>query len=149
MALGRTIFTGIAVAAAIGIGARLMRLKQLGDTITYRFRKLSRNKTAGSLTVEMDLINPTQTELAINSVFGNIVYGGRVVAIYNSKKPFVIKPGTTPLSLAFQVSSSSLLELIVRSAIARTAKDVTVNYRLNTLFGSIPQSFTIKASELI
>lgn len=149
MSLSKQIFTGFAIASLVGIGARLFRLKQLGDTIQYRFKKVSRNKTAGSLTVEMDLINPTQTELKINSINGSIQYQGRILALYNSKQPFVIRPGVTPLSLAFKVAAGPLLESIVKSAIAKRADNVKVNYRLNTFFGSIPQSFEIKAGELI
>lgn len=149
MSLSKQIFTGFAIASLVGIGARLFRLKQLGDIIQYRFKKISRNKTAGSLTVEMELVNPTQTEIKINSINGSIDYQGRILALYNTKKPFVIRPGITPISLAFKVAAGPLLESIVRSAVAKRADNIVISYRLNTFFGSIPQSFEIKAGELI
>jgi len=150
MISSKQLLSSVGIALVIGAGAYLMRLKKLSDQIQYRFKKVSRNKTAGSITVDMDLINPTNGEIEILSMDGEIRRGNSILATYKSKSPFTIRANSvTPLSLAFQIQGQSLLTSILNAALTKDVGTLDVTYRLKTALGVIPVKYNISPKGLI
>jgi LEA14-like dessication related protein len=146
----KKLVTSLGLAAAVGLASYFIRLKKLSEQIEYRFKKVSRNKSAGSITVEIDLINPTSGAIKINSIEGSIMRGASTIAVYRSKKPFFIKANsTTPLSLAFQINRQALLQQLLNTALTMDAGALDVRYRLNTDIGNIPVAYKVKLTDLI
>lgn len=127
-----------------------MRLKKLSDQIQYKIKRVSRNRTAGSITVEMDLINPTSGEIEIQAMEGEIKRGNSVLATFRSKTPFFIRANsTTSLSLAFQLRSASVLSSILNAALTKDVGVFDIDYRLKTALGTIPVKYKVSAKDLI
>ena len=146
----KTIYNALAISALTGIALYLFRLKNLSDTIQSRFRRASKNPSKGSFTVEVDLINPSAGQLNVKGLSGQVFYGNNLVGLLSSKQPFFIKPNsTTPVSLNFQTVKTGLLNAAIQTAVQQKKEPIKVNYRIQTKFGSIPQSFTINPAELV
>lgn len=149
----KQVLTGLAVAAVAVAGLYFYRLWQLGEQIQFRVLKISRNKgttaSQASITVDMELINPTSATLNARGMFGHILYGSSVLATMQSKKPFTIKPGTTKVSMLFQTNNKAILVNAVQAAMQKKLAPIKVKYNVITWFGSIPQEFEINPGELI
>jgi hypothetical protein len=149
----KQIYTGLALAAIAGGALYFYRLRQLGEQLQYRIVKISRNKATNaqqaSITVDMELINPTDGSFNARGMYGTIIYGNSVLATMQSKKPFTIKPGKTMISLLFTTNNKAILINAVQAAMDKKLAPIKVNYNINTWFGSIPQSFTINPGDLL
>jgi hypothetical protein len=146
----KTIYTALAVTAITGLAVYLMRLKNLSETIQTRFRSASKNPSKGSFTVNIDLVNPSAGQLNVKGVTGQVFYGQNLIAIYNSKAPFFIRPNSvTPLSLNFSTVRSGLLNMAVEQSIKTQIQPILIRYQIQTNFGNIPQEFTVNPAELV
>ena len=146
----KTIYTALAVTAITGLAVYLMRLKNLSETIQTRFRSASKNPSKGSFTVNIDLVNPSAGQLNVKGVTGQVFYGQNLIAIYNSKAPFFIRPNSvTPLSLSFSTVRSGLLNMAVEQSIKTQIQPILIRYQIQTNFGNIPQEFTVNPAELV
>jgi hypothetical protein len=146
----KTIYTALAVTAITGLAVYLMRLKNLSETIQTRFRSASKNPSKGSFTVNIDLVNPSAGQLNVKGVTGQVFYGQNLIAIYNSKAPFFIRPNSvTPLSLNFSTVRSGLLNMAVEQSIKTQIQPILIRYQIQTNLGNIPQEFTVNPAELV
>ena len=146
----KTIYTALAVTAITGLAVYLMRLKNLSETIQTRFRSASKNPSKGSFTVNIDLVNPSAGQLNVKGVTGQVFYGNNLIAIYNSKSPFFIRPNSiTPLSLSFSTVRSGLLNMAVEQSIKTQIQPILIRYQIQTNFGNIPQEVTVNPAELV
>jgi len=152
--VNRQIINALIISGILGGITYLIRLNKLGERIQYRLLKVSRNKSttlqSSSITAEIELINPTNTSLDVQSVSGFIFYGNQVLGSMESKKPFTITPGSSRLSLNFSVDNQSLLTSIVQYVLRQDQmQKIVVRYNLKTTLGVIPQSFEVNPRSLI
>ena len=92
----KQIYTGLALAAIAGGALYFYRLRQLGEQLQYRIVKISRNKATNaqqaSITVDMELINPTDASFNARGMYGTIIYGNSVLATMQSKNLSPLNP---------------------------------------------------------
>lgn len=152
--VSRQIINALIISGIVGGITYLMRLKKLGDRIQYKLARISRNKSttlqSSSITAEVELTNPTNTSLDVQSVSGYIYYGSQILGTMRSKSPFTITPGVSRMALTFTVDNQTLMSNIVRYVLSKESlQKIMVKYSLKTPLGLINQSFEVNPRSLI
>lgn len=152
--MSRQIINALIISAIVGAATYLIRLKKLGDRIQYKLIKVSRNRgttiQSSSISADIELINPTNASLDVQSISGKIYYGDQVLGTIQSKQPFTIKTGVSKMSLNFVIDNQSLLSNIVKYVLNKeNIGRIYAKYSLKTPLGIIPQSFEVNPKSLI
>lgn len=135
------------VAGAVYVGykayASYQAIKNLNFNVTGVRFKIIKSRLALGGTIFMDIVNPTQETITVDSIAGNVnTIDGTLIGDYKSNGKVVLKPGSNSIRFDWGTRTS----LMLASMIVDILKGKYPSIVLNTVvtYRGIPVSFPYK-----
>lgn len=142
------------IGIAAFIGYRFYKMYELGESIVvkpldWRFVKLDwANLNSVSLVVTIELLNPTNTRLAMRGVDGTLSIGGLRVSNFFSK-PFDIVGGRSTFDMVFKFDTINSVQKIIDIVKSGTNIPIEVTIRKRIPFFTLVDKFKLSVTEAI